>query len=215
MVIQIKVSSLLWTIFSLPLFPLTLVPWLFNKGVNNNSGWWDVGLVVACLGTAVSVMIYALSMASAYMVVDVQPLVVETAVSDSSAISNKIEKIQSFLKEAETSQDPTIKLVYQNLAQSAEWKAADQADQEALQKLRLQPKTKFEVTMMEASVISFMPWSWSVTKTYIRCESTDGNVYWINPQTKTSFLNHKWESAFKQCLAQSLSSDEINAILAD
>jgi hypothetical protein len=75
--------------------------------------------------------------------------------------------------------------------------------------------TKYEVIVNHHSEVSFLPWSWSTHKTYVRWETTEDKVYWINPITGKSFLNSRWEDQFTDHLAETLSPEQIKAILAE
>ncbi len=154
MVIRIKLSTLAWTIFTLPLFPLTLMPWLFRKaGDIDSSDAWIGASVLSVFAVSVVVAIYVLSLFSASSVAEVNPLGVP-----------------------------------------------------------VEDGTKFEVTVDHHSAVSFLPWSWSHQKTYVRWVSPDKKVYWIDPETRESFINHEWEKEFEH---QSLPSEQIKAILAE
>ncbi|KKL10535.1 hypothetical protein LCGC14_2554830, partial [marine sediment metagenome] len=50
MVIRVKISTLFWVVLTLPLFPLTILPWLSRKSDERNSSSLYAVAVVLAIG---------------------------------------------------------------------------------------------------------------------------------------------------------------------
>ena len=69
MVIRVKLSTLAWTILTLPLFPLTLVPWLSGKA--DNDGRYVPIVLLAIAATAAVATIYIMSVVNTSTITEV------------------------------------------------------------------------------------------------------------------------------------------------
>ncbi len=160
MVIRLKISTLFWVILTLPLFPLTLIPWLFRKAEEEDlDGLYAPATILAGFAALALVSIYGMSLYGESSVIEVNPPM----------------------------------------------------------GISVEDGTKFEVTVDHHCIISFLPWSWSYQKTYVRWESpdTDDYAYWIDPETDEAFINHSWEDEFQHMVTRLLPSDQIKLILAE
>ncbi|KKL10536.1 hypothetical protein LCGC14_2554840 [marine sediment metagenome] len=159
MVIRLKISTILWTILTLPLFPLTLLPWIIKKAEEEDLDcvYVPAALLTVFASLAVGV-IYIMSMFGESSVIEVNPPL----------------------------------------------------------GISVEEGTKFEVTVDYHCMISFLPWSWSYQKTYVRWESLDtDDAYWIDPETEEAFINYWWEAEFKYLVTQLVPTKRIKLILAE
>lgn len=74
MVIRVKISTLFWVVLTLPLFPLTILPWLSRKSDERNSSSLYAVAVVLAIGATVGVgSIYVMSVIDTSTVIEVAP----------------------------------------------------------------------------------------------------------------------------------------------